>query len=125
LVFFGNHLYGNPVFQVAMRELTLYETIFLLAVTRQPGNAYGVTIRAEIARISGRTIPYGTLYSYLDQLFRKGYVTKALGPAASERGGRSKILYRITPEGVAALKEAFRIQKSVCLGLDQFLKAKA
>ena len=108
-----------------MRELTLYETIFLLAIAREAGNAYGVTIRAVVARISGRTIPYGTLYSYLDQLFRKGYVTKALGGSASERGGRSKILYRITPDGIAALREASRIQKAVGLGLERFLKAEA
>jgi len=110
---------------VVMRELTLYETIFLLAVSGLPGNAYGVTIRAEVARISGRMIPYGTLYSYLDQLFRKGLVAKALGGPTSERGGRSKILYEITPAGVAALKEAARIQKTVNLSLERFLKAEA
>lgn len=32
-----------------MRELRRYETIFLLAILRLPGNAYGVTIRAEVA----------------------------------------------------------------------------
>jgi len=108
-----------------MRELSLYETVFLLAISGLPGNAYGVTIRAEVDRLSGRTIPYGTLYSYLDQLFRKGYVAKAFGASTSERGGRSRILYRLTPAGIAALKEASRVQKSISLGLERFLETEA
>jgi PadR family transcriptional regulator, regulatory protein PadR len=102
-----------------MKELTLYETIFLLAILRLPENAYGVTIKGEIKKISGRDIPYGTLYSYLEQLFKKGLVLKAFGAPTSERGGRSKIIYRISPEGTQALKEAYRLQKSVFLGLEQ------
>jgi len=108
-----------------MKELTLYETIFLLAILRLPENAYGVTIRGEIKKISGRDIPYGTLYSYLEQLFKKGLVLKAFGAPTSERGGRSKIIYRISPEGTQALKEAYRLQKSVFLGLEQSVLGQA
>ena len=108
-----------------MKELTLYETIFLLAILRLPGNAYGVTIRSEVAGISRRKVPYGTLYSFLDQLFRKGYVRKSLGAPTAERGGRSKVLYQVTPEGLAALKGAYRLQRAVGLGLEAILKGKA
>ena len=108
-----------------MRELTLNETIFLLAVVSLEGQAYGVTIRDEAARISGRSIPYGTLHSYLDQLFRKGFLVKSLGAPTAERGGRSKILYRVTPGGLAALREASRIQKSVSHRLERFLRAES
>jgi len=108
-----------------MKELTLYETIFLLAILRLPENAYGVTIKSEIKKISGRDIPYGTLYSYLEQLFKKGLVLKAFGAPTSERGGRSKIIYRISPEGTQALKEAYRLQKSVFLGLEQSVLGQA
>lgn len=108
-----------------MKELTLYETIFLLAILHLPENAYGVTIKGEIKKISGRDIPYGTLYSYLEQLFKKGLVLKAFGAPTSERGGRSKIIYRISPEGTQALKEAYRLQKSVFLGLEQSVLGQA
>jgi PadR family transcriptional regulator PadR len=108
-----------------MKELTLYETIFLLAILRLPENAYGVSIRGEIKKISGRDIPYGTLYSYLEQLFKKGLVLKAFGAPTSERGGRSKIIYRISPAGSQALKEAYRLQKSVFLGLEQSILEQA
>ncbi len=108
-----------------MKELTLYETIFLLAILRLSGNAYGVTIRGEVALISGRRIPYGTLYSYLEQLFQKGLVAKAFGPPTPERGGRTKILYKVTPAGQAALREAYRLQSKVHLGLAEAIGAKA
>jgi PadR family transcriptional regulator PadR len=120
-----NHLSGKSVLVNAMKELTLYETIFLLAIIRLSGNAYGVTIRSEVAGISGRKIPYGTLYSYLDQLFHKGYVVKAFGAPTTERGGRSKILYQVTPAGLAALQEAYRLQRKVNIGLEKSIKAKA
>ena len=104
-----------------MKELTLYETIFLLAILRLPGNAYGVTIRDEVSKISRRKIPYGTLYSYLDQLFTKGYVLKGVGAPTAERGGRSKIMYRVAPEGMKALQTAYTLQTSVCRGLERSL----
>jgi DNA-binding PadR family transcriptional regulator len=105
-----------------MKELSLYETIFLLAVLHLPGNAYGLTIRSKISR---RKVPYGTLYSFLDQLYRKSYVRKSLGAPTSERGGRSKVLYQVTPEGLAVLKESYRLQHSVARGLKEYLKVKA
>ena len=108
-----------------MKELTLYETIFLLAILRLPENAYGVAIRGEVKKISGRDIPYGTLYSYLEQLFKKGLVLKAFGAPTSERGGRSKIMYRVSPDGTEALKEAYRLQRSISFDLEQSVLKRA
>ena len=44
-----------------MWELTLNETIILLAILRLQGMAYGVTIRNEVAKISRRKMVYGKL----------------------------------------------------------------
>lgn len=107
-----------------MKETTLFETIFLLAILRLEGTAYGVTIRDEVRKIFRRDVPYGTLYSYLDQLFRKGLVSKSFGPPTGERGGRHKILYAVTPDGMAALKESYNLQKNVCRGLERFVADK-
>ena len=107
-----------------MKELTLFETIFLLAIVRLERNAYGVSIRNEVRKMFRRDVPSGTLYSYLDQLFRKGYVSKSLGPPTGERGGRHKILYLVTPNGFAALQESYKLQKKVCRGIEQFVPDK-
>ena len=96
-----------------MKDLTLYESIILLAILRLKDNAYGVTIREKIEGISQRSISYGTLYSYLDQIHRKGYVSKSTGRPSPERGGRRKIFYKLTPDGAEALKAAYKLQKVI------------
>jgi len=96
-----------------MKDLTLYESIILMAILRLKDNAYGVTIREKIERIAQRSISYGTLYSYLDQIHRKGYVSKSVGRPSPERGGRRKIFYKITPDGAKALKAAHKLQKTI------------
>jgi DNA-binding PadR family transcriptional regulator len=80
---------------------------------RLKNNAYGVTIRKKIADIAQRSLSYGTLYSYLDQIHRKGYVSKSIGKPSSERGGRRKIFYKLTPDGSEALKAAHKLQKVI------------
>jgi len=96
-----------------MKDLTIYESIFLLAILRLKEEAYGVTIKAEVSKIKGRKISYGTIYSYLDQLSRKDFVIKKIGDPTSERGGRRKIYYTLSVRGIKALKEAHKLQKSI------------
>ncbi len=108
-----------------MKELTLSEIIFMLAIWRLEENAYGVTIRKHIAQVTGKTYAYGTLYSALDQLFKKGYVIKSAGPPTPERGGRSKIYYRLSPEGIEALKAAHQLQREIWKGVTEFTLDKA
>ncbi len=100
-----------------MKELTLSEIISLLAIWRLEENAYGVTIRKQIVKVTGKTYTYGTLYSALDQLFKKGYVIKSAGPPTPERGGRSKIFYKLTGEGIKALKASRELQEAIWKGI--------
>ena len=102
-----------------MKDLTLYESIFLLAILRLDKNAYGVAIREEVSKVMQRMISYGTLYSYLDQIFRKGYVTKSAGDPSSERGGRRKIFYKLTLDGRKALKTSHQLQKAIWAGVSE------
>jgi PadR family transcriptional regulator PadR len=108
-----------------MSDLTLSELIFMLAIWRLEENAYGVTIRKQIVQVTGKTYTYGTLYSALDQLFRKGYVIKNAGPPTPERGGRSKIFYRLSTEGIRALKAARQLNRKIWKGLPEFSLDKA
>ena len=96
-----------------MKDLTLYESIHLLAILRLEEKAYGVTIKDEIAKMTNREISYGTLYSYLDQLYKKDLVTKSAGLPTHERGGRRKIYYKLTANGSKALQAAYTLQKSI------------
>jgi PadR family transcriptional regulator PadR len=108
-----------------MKDLTLSEIIFLLGIWRLEENAYGMTIRKEIEQMTRKTYTYGTLYSTLDQLYKKGYVIKRAGPPTPERGGRSKIFYRLSPEGITALKAARQLQRAIWKGVPEFSLDKA
>jgi DNA-binding PadR family transcriptional regulator len=96
-----------------MKEPTLSETVFLLAILGLKDEAYGVAIRERVRGMTGRSLSYGTLYSSLDQLFRKGYTSKSVGRPTPERGGRGKIFYRVTPKGRHALESALNLQRKI------------
>jgi len=85
--------------------------MFLLAVWKLGENAYGVTIRHHVSQETGRTFPYGTLYSALDKLVRMGYLKKSTGDPIPERGGRRKYFYTITKDGIKALKNALKLKQ--------------
>ena len=105
-----------------MRRLTIPEEILLTAIWRLKDDAYGVTIRKKIAQITEQDIAYGSLYNILAQLGRKGYVIKSRSAPTSERGGRSKIYYRLTASGVKALQEARELQKMIWKNIPDLTK---
>ena len=96
-----------------MKYLTKSEEILLLAIWKLKENAYGVTIRKQVEKITKEETTYGTLYSGLDQLVKKEYVVKSEGDPTPQRGGRRKIFYTITPKGFEALREAQALTKNL------------
>jgi PadR family transcriptional regulator PadR len=96
-----------------MKALTLDESIFLAAILILEEGAYGVAIRRQALAMAGKSVSYGTLYSHLDQLFRKGYVAKSFGKPSPARGGRSKIYYQVTRAGLDALRSSLIVQRSL------------
>jgi DNA-binding PadR family transcriptional regulator len=80
------------------------EHIVLLAVLRLGEDAYGVPIRLEIERRTGRSLTVGALYRTLDRLEAKGYVTYWFGDPTPERGGRSRRYFKARPLGIRALR---------------------
>jgi len=86
-------------------QLGRFEELVLLALVRLRENAYGVPIRREIAERTGRDVSFGAVYTTLERLERKGYVTSRIGEPTPERGGRVKRYFRIEAPGVRALNE--------------------
>lgn len=78
----------------------------LMAVHKRRENAYGVTIREEIAEKTGRQPSYGAVYTTLARLETEGLLVSHEGDPTPERGGRAKRFYRLTGEGAASLKAA-------------------
>jgi DNA-binding PadR family transcriptional regulator len=96
-----------------MKDLSTIEEIVLQAVWRLEDNAYGVTIRRFIVDKIQRRLPYGTLYSVLEAMQRKGFVSKRAGDPSPRRGGRSKNYFSITPRGIEALKAALELKNTL------------
>jgi len=100
-----------------MSTLTKNEEILLVAIWRLKEKAYGVKIRKNVAELTGKTWNYGTLYCSLDQLVKKNFAVKTVGEPLPERGGRRKIYYNPTPDGVKALQNAHKLQKALWEGI--------
>lgn len=94
-----------------MKMLSRIEEVFLLAIWSLGENAYGITIQKEVERATDRKWALGAVYAPLDRLRKNRYVTTFSSSPTHERGGRRKILYRLTPSGRAALVEARKINE--------------
>jgi PadR family transcriptional regulator PadR len=77
-----------------------FEQLVLLAVMRLQADAYGVTVRQEIAGRTRRDVSIGAIYATLDRLETKGFVESHVGEPTPQRGGRAKRYFRITGPGV-------------------------
>lgn len=83
-----------------------FEQIVLLAVLRLGEGAYGVPIRREIEKRTGRALTVGALYRTFDRLEAKGYLTSRFSEPTPERGGRSKRYFKAEAAAVRALRES-------------------
>jgi DNA-binding PadR family transcriptional regulator len=95
-----------------------FEQVVLLAILRLGKEAYGVTIRAEIAACTGREPTAGALYTTLDRMEQKRIVHSWLGESTPQRGGRAKRHFALTKGGLAAIVNAQRAYQSLMYGLD-------
>jgi PadR family transcriptional regulator PadR len=95
-----------------------FEQIVLLALLRLGKTAYGVPVRREIEQRTKRSVSVGALYSTLDRLEAKGYVTSWFADPSPERGGRSKRFFRVEPLGLKAVKRSQKAMATMLEGLD-------
>ena len=96
-----------------MNVLSRSEEIVLLAVWKLRDNAYGVPIRDQVSKDTRQEWSFGAVYKPLKQLLHKGFVDKTASEPFAERGGRSKYMYTLTPEGRTALREVRKIHRAL------------
>lgn len=94
-----------------------FEQIVLLAVLRVGNDAYGIAIRAEIEVRTGRDPSPGALYTTLDRLEEKGFLTSRIGDPSPKRGGRAKRYFSVTASGINAVGRAQRAYQGLLEGL--------
>jgi len=101
-----------------MKFLTLNEQILLLTIWKLGDNAYPVSIRDEVIKITKKNVVYGTLYNSLDYIVKKGYVKTRRGEPTSERGGKSKIYFSLTDDGISALQHSKKLYETLWQGAE-------
>jgi len=104
--------------------LSRKEELILLAVWKlQDGEgAYGVPIRRYIEKMTGVAWLFGAIYGPLARLVEKKLVEAYESDPLPERGGRRKILYRLTEDGKDALLETRDINASMWEDVSPFVK---
>jgi hypothetical protein len=71
-----------------------FEQLVLLAVLRLRDQAYGMTVRAELEKRTGQPVSLGAVYTTLERLEGKGYLTSRSTAAGRARGARPALLQR-------------------------------
>jgi DNA-binding PadR family transcriptional regulator len=96
-----------------MKLLSRIEEIILLSIWRLGDRAYGMAIREEVIKATGKKWLLGAIYGPLGRLHKNGYVLTIKGQPTPERGGRSKVYYRVSREGIKALREIQQVNSVI------------
>jgi DNA-binding PadR family transcriptional regulator len=100
-----------------MKLLSRSEEYVLLAVWKLQEAAYSLPIRKQLSDITGYAWSLGSIYTPLDRLDRKGFLTSYLTDSTPERGGRHKRVYRLTKKGRQALLSIHAVQQAMWHGV--------
>ena len=90
-----------------------FERATLLAVARLGDDAYGMTIRGELENRLQRSVSIGAVYTTLDRMEEKGYVSSWLGESTPQRGGRAKKFFKVEAPGVQALSKSKQVSDAI------------
>jgi len=102
-----------------MKELSKLEETVLVVIWKLGDTAYGVNIKKQVNETTGKNYFYNTVYTTFEQLLRKGFITKHFGEPTAVRGGKRKVFFQITKEGMEALENAYERQNRVWYGITQ------
>lgn len=103
----------------------LFEQAVLIACVRLGGGAYGRAILNEVERRLERTVTAGAVYSTLERLEAKAFLTSHLAPGTAIRGGRARRYFAPTPAGLRALNSVKATTDSLWRGIRWPLKVGA
>lgn len=98
------------------------EHLVLLALLRLGDDGYGMTVRREIEKRTGRSLSIGAIYATLERLEAKGYVSSYTGEPTAERGGRAKRMFQLEADGERALAASHEAIDQMSAGLKSRLR---
>lgn len=90
-----------------------FEELVLLAVCILEGEAYGVSVKKEVEKHSGRSILLGAVHITLYRLQDKGFLQSEMGGNSEKRGDRRKRLFTITDIGMRQLRASQEVRNKM------------
>ncbi len=94
-------------------KLGEFEELVLLAIGGLDEEAYTVSIQQLLESHTNRSISMGALYTSLERLTKKGFLSSSMSEPTTERGGKSKRIYQVTYEGETALREVKSVREQL------------
>lgn len=98
-------------------SLGALELTVLLAVARLGDDAYGLAVRRDVSARTGRDHSVGAVYTTLQRLEDKQFVSSRTTEPLPVRGGRSRRQFEVTAAGRRAIRDAERVTASVWAGV--------
>ena len=86
-----------------MKFLSRIEEILLLAIWKLKDNAYGISIREQVENDTNMKWLSGAIYAPLNRLKKNGFVSTRQAQGSAELGGRPRIYYILSPQGIEKL----------------------
>lgn len=90
-----------------------FEELVLLMVGVLQKEAYGIAIKYELEKKTGRRPSIGALHSALTRLGEKGFLDSRLEGATEDRRGRRKRFYLLTRAGAQTIKQVYELRKEM------------
>jgi len=96
-----------------MDLLSTKEELILTAIWKLRKNAYGMSIRKEIIDVTGMNWLLGSIYTPINGLLKKGLLESRTGEPSPIRGGRAKVYFLLTENGITAMAEIQKVNKLI------------
>ena len=95
-----------------MQTISRIEEILMLMVCRLQDEAYGMQIREEVKKVSGKQYSIGGIYVPLDRLVKKGLL-EMHDEVDEARMGRPRRKFSVTEEGFMVLRETKKLESAI------------
>lgn len=94
-----------------MNLLSRKEELVLLSIWKLGPNAYGNAVRRDVSDATGYNWLIGSVYAPISKMLREGLVISYNTDPEPVKGGRSKVVYRVTEVGKSALNRIKEVNK--------------
>jgi len=102
-----------------MKYLTRQEVLILLSIFQLKNEAYLVSIRKHLKKITGRNWSMGAVYVPLDRLRRLGYLDTRIGEPQARLGRNNIKYYQLTRQSISALAEIKNVDELAWHGFSE------